>query len=427
MNVLVVGGGGREHALVWKIAQSSLVDKIYCAPGNAGMEGLAECVEIKADDLPALLGFAKDKDVRLTVVGPEDPLTAGIVDEFTAEGLAAFGPSRAAARLEGSKVYAKQLMHKHSMPTAPFRIFEDATDASTYIRSANRPLVVKADGLAKGKGVIVCSRRGEALEAVDRIMRKKEFGDAGGRVVVEDRLEGEEASILAFVDGKTIMPIESSQDHKPIGDGDTGPNTGGMGAYSPAPLITEELFRKIESKVLVRIVHAMKRENARYRGVIYAGLMIIRNEPMILEFNCRFGDPETQPVLLRLKSDLVSVLLATVEGRLQDVSLEWHPGSSVCVVMASGGYPGSYEKGKVIRGLDKVSGRENVVAFHAGTARSNGEIVTNGGRVLGVTARGGDLAEAKKAAYEAVEEIEFEGAYFRRDIGDKGLKRTSGP
>ncbi|NOZ21808.1 MAG: phosphoribosylamine--glycine ligase [Planctomycetes bacterium] len=423
MKVLVIGSGGREHALVWKIAQSKAVDKLYCAPGNPGMAEHAELVQIGSDDLSKLRNFAKENKVDLTLVGPEDPLAHGIVDEFRRSGLKVFGPTAKAAELEGSKVFCKQILHKHAVPTAAFRVFDRAGRAKEYIKSVGAPIVVKADGLAKGKGVIVCATEEEACDAVDLIMKKKEFGDAGDRVLVEQCLVGEEASVLAFTDGKTIMPMESAQDHKPIFDGDKGPNTGGMGAYSPAPVVTDKLSRIVEEKILVPTVHAMNREERPYLGVLYAGLMIDENGPQVLEFNVRFGDPETQPIVMRMKSDLVPVLMATAEGRLEEAELEWHPQAAVCVVMASGGYPGSYEKGKEITGLDEANAMEDVVVFHAGTARKDGKIVTNGGRVLGVTALGDGIAAAQARAYEAVKKIHFEGAQYRTDIGAKALNR----
>ncbi|MEW6355480.1 MAG: phosphoribosylamine--glycine ligase [Planctomycetota bacterium] len=423
MKVLVVGSGGREHALVWKIAQSKLVDKIYCAPGNPGMEEQAELVEIGSDEISKLRNFAKENKVELTVVGPEDPLANGIVDEFQRHGLKVFGPTAKAAELESSKVFCKQILHKHAVPTAAFRVFDGAGRAKEYIKSIGAPIVVKADGLAKGKGVIVCATEDEACDAVDLIIKKKEFGDAGKRVIVEQCLVGEEASVLAFTDGKAIMPMESAQDHKPIFDGDKGPNTGGMGAYSPAPVVTDKISRMVEEKILVPTVHAMNREERTYVGVLYAGIMIDKDGPKVLEFNCRFGDPETQPILMRMKSDLVPILLATAEGRLEEAELDWHPQAAVCVVMASGGYPGKYEKGKEITGLAEANAMENVVVFHAGTARKDKKIVTNGGRVLGVTALGDDIAAAQARAYEAVKNIHFDGAQYRTDIGAKALGR----
>ncbi|MDP6438245.1 MAG: phosphoribosylamine--glycine ligase [Candidatus Brocadiia bacterium] len=423
MKVLVVGGGGREHALVWKMAQSPLVTKLYAAPGNAGIEELAECVPIGAEDIAELRRFALEKVIDLTVVGPEAPLCAGIVDAFQARGLKVFGPTQKAARIEGSKVFAKQLMERHGIPTANFRAFESAERAKAYIEMVGAPIVVKADGLAAGKAVIVCATEEQALKAVNRIMIEGEFGASGEQVLVEDCLVGEEASCLAITDGETIAIMPSCQDHKPAFDGDEGPNTGGMGAYSPAPVITPVMHRAVERDVIVQAIHAMNREGRDYAGVLYAGIMVVDNAPYVLEFNCRFGDPETQPLLMRLKSDLVPILFAAAEGRLDEAVFEWHDGAALCVVMASGGYPGSYRKGLPIGGLDEVAGMEDVVVFHAGTRRSGGRVVTNGGRVLGVTARGATIREAQKMAYEAAGKIHFEGAHFRTDIGSKAIAR----
>jgi len=421
MKVLVVGGGGREHALVWKIAQSPLVSKIYCAPGNAGIARHAECVNIKAEDIGDLRTFALAKAIDLTVVGPEAPLCAGIVDSFEARGLKIFGPSRKGARIEGSKVFAKQLMARHGIPTAEFRQFDSAERAQAYIEMVGAPVVVKADGLAAGKAVRVCSTVEEALDAVKRMMIEGEFGASGEKVIVEQRLEGEEASVLAFTDGQTIALIPSCQDHKPVYDNDQGPNTGGMGAYSPAPVVTPEIESVIERDIIVQTVHAMNCEDRPYCGVLYAGLMISDEGPRVLEFNCRLGDPEMQPIAMRLKSDLVPILLATVERRLEEAEIEWHEDAAVCVVMASGGYPRKYEKGKLITGLDKVEQMEDVVVFHSGTQLEDGRILTDGGRVLGVTARGKTIAEAQARAYEAVGKIHFEGAHYRTDIARKAM------
>ncbi len=423
MRVLVVGGGGREHALVWKIAQSPLVDKIYCAPGNAGIARQAECVEIPAEDIAALRRFALQEAVDLTVVGPEAPLCAGIMDAFAARGLKLFGPSRKAARIEGSKVFAKTLMARHGVPTAAFRTFDSTDRAKAYVDIVGAPLVVKADGLAAGKAVIVCRTVEEAHKAVNRIMIEGEFGEAGGQVVVEECLEGEEASVLALTDGQTIAVVPSCQDHKPAYDGDEGPNTGGMGAYSPAPVVTAELLCLIERDIIVQTVHAMNREDRAYNGVLYAGIMISDDTPRVLEFNCRFGDPEMQPLVLRLKSDIVPLLLAVTEGRLDEAEIEWDNGAAICVVMASGGYPRKYEKDKPISGLEEVEQMEDVVVFHSGTRREGGRILTDGGRVLGVTARAPTIAEAQKRAYQAVEKIHFEDAHYRTDIGWRAVGR----
>jgi len=426
MKVLVVGGGGREHALVWKIAQSPLVQKVYCAPGNAGIAQHAECVPIAADDIGALRRFAREKSIDLTVVGPEAPLCAGIVDAFAARGLRIFGPTQRAARIEGSKVFAKTLMERHGIPTASFRTFDSADRALAYIDMVGAPVVVKADGLAGGKAAIVCRTVEEAHDAVKRIMIEGEFGEAGSRLVVEECLEGEEASVLALTDGQTIALVPSCQDHKAVYDGDRGPNTGGMGAYSPAPAVTPEVQSVVERDILVQAVHAMNREDRPYRGVLYAGLMICDDGPRVLEFNCRWGDPEMQPLALLLKSDIVPLLLATVEGTLDETQPEWDDGAALCVVMASAGYPGKYEKGKPISGLEQVERMQDVVVFHSGTRLEDGRVLTNGGRVLGVTARGETIAQAQQRAYEAVGMIHFEGAHYRKDIGWRALARLSG-
>jgi len=428
MKILVVGSGGREHALVWKIAQSPQVKKIFTAPGNPGTAQFGENVDIAAhtgrmaDDLAALVDFARQNQVDLTVVGPERPLIGGIVDAFEEAGLRVFGPNAAAARLEGSKAFCKQLLRHHAVPTAEHRTFSRADDARKYIRTREEPVVVKASGEALGKGVFVCQTQDEALQAVEQIMVERIFGDAGDEVVVEEKLVGEEASILALVDGRNIYAMESSQDHKPIFDGDKGPNTGGMGAYSPAPVVTSELMSHIERDILVPTVHAMNREGCPYRGLLYAGVMVTPGGPKALEYNVRFGDPETQPLMMRLKSDLVDAMEATIEGRLDEITLEWDSRTAVGVVMASGGYPGPYEKGKVISGLDEVAKIDEVVVFQAGTKEVDGRIVTAGGRVLCVTALGDTVRAAKARAYEAVERISFEGAQYRTDISDKALR-----
>jgi len=421
MKVLVVGGGGREHALVWKIAQSPKVSKVYCAPGNAGISEQATIVPTKANDLNSLLGFALKEKIDLTVVGPEEPLTKGIVDLFESKGLSIFGSSQKAAEIEGSKVFAKEMMKKYRIPTASYEIFEDHKEAMAYIRRNGAPIVVKADGLAAGKGVIVCKTIEEAIQSVDRIMVEKIFGDAGNRVIIEEYLIGEEASYIAFTDGKAILPMASSQDHKPIFDGDQGPNTGGMGAYSPAPVVTEEVHEKIIEKILRPIIYGMGEEGRPYKGVLYAGLMIHDGHPQLLEFNARFGDPETQPVLMRMKGDIVPILEACIKGTLDQYEIEWDSRASVCVVMASRGYPGDYERGKAIEGLEKVSRMKDVFVFHAGTALKDGQMITNGGRVLGVTGLGEDIPRAIERTYQAVKKISWEGAQYRTDIGRKAL------
>ena len=421
MNVLVVGGGGREHALVWKIVQSPKVSKVYCASGNAGISEQATLVPIQANDLNRLLEFALKEKIDLTVVGPEDPLTRGIVDLFESKGLLIFGANKKAAEIEGSKAFAKEMMKKYHIPTAFYEIFDNRNEAVKYIRKQGAPIVVKADGLAAGKGVIVCKTVEEAIHSVDQIMVEKIFGNAGNRVVVEEYLVGEEASYIAFTDGKTILPMASSQDHKPIFDGDQGPNTGGMGAYSPAPVVTDEVHEKILEKVLRPVIYGMGEEGRPYKGVLYAGLMIHEGHPKVLEFNARFGDPETQPVLMRMKGDIVPILEACMQGTLSRHKIEWDNRASVCVVMASKGYPGDYEKGKIIEGLREVSRMERVFVFHAGTILKDGQVMTNGGRVLGVTGLGEDIPRAVERAYQAVKKISWDGVYYRTDIGQKAL------
>ena len=421
MKVLVVGGGGREHVLVWKIAQSPRVTQVYCAPGNAGIWEQATIVPIKANDLNGLLEFALQEKIDLTVVGPEDPLTRGIVDLFESKGLFIFGASRKAAEIEGSKAFAKEMMRKYYIPTAFYEIFDKRDDAVTYIRKVGAPVVVKADGLAAGKGVIICKTVEEAIQSVDEIMVRKVFGEAGNRVVVEEYLVGEEASYIAFTDGKAILPLASSQDHKAIFDGDQGPNTGGMGAYSPAPVVTDEVHERIIEKVLRPIIYGMGEEGRPYKGVLYAGLMIHEGHPKVLEFNARFGDPETQPVLMRMKGDIVPILEACMKGTLSQHRIEWDNRSSVCVVMASKGYPGDYDKGKVITGLKEVSRMEGGFVFHAGTTLKDGQIMTSGGRVLGVTGLGEDIPRAIERAYQAVRKISWDGVHYRTDIGKKAL------
>jgi phosphoribosylamine--glycine ligase len=428
MKVLVVGSGGREHALVWKIAQSPLVDKLYCAPGNAGTAELAENVPLKAEDIQGLLKFALAKKIDLTVVGPEIPLCAGIVDLFEQHGRRIFGPRQAAARIEGSKVFSKEFMIKHNIPTAQAGIFGDLAKAKDYIAEVGAPIVVKADGLAAGKGVAVCQTKAEALEALDLIMGTKEFGSAGDKVIIEECLVGEEASIIAFTDGRSVIPLASSQDHKRVFDGDKGPNTGGMGAYSPAPIVTERLMEQIDLDVLRPFVAGMQQEGIKYQGVIYAGIMVTKKGPLVLEFNARFGDPETQPIMMRLKGDIVPIIQAIIDEKLDDRLIEWDEQAAVCVVLAAGGYPGKYEKGIPIKGLDRIDQLDNVMVFHAGTGlergTSNGEhrVLTNGGRVLGVTALGGSIKYAIDKAYQAVDLIKFKGMHYRKDIGKKALK-----
>ncbi len=421
MKVLVVGGGGREHTLVWKLKQSPKVSRIYCAPGNAGIACDAACVKIGAEDIDALLKFARQEGIDLTLVGPEAPLTLGIVDKFWAAGLKIFGPSRQAAELEGSKVLAKEIMAKYNIPTANYAVFHDPAKAVAYIRANGAPCVVKADGLAAGKGVIVAMNEQAAVEAVKLIMEDKAFGEAGNRLVVEEYLEGEEVSILAFTDGTAVIPMVSSQDHKRVFDHDEGPNTGGMGAYSPAPVYTRDLEPFVYEKILVPTIQGMKAEGRIYEGVLYAGLIITKDGPKVLEFNARFGDPETQAVLVRLETDLIDIIEAVIDRRLAGMEIKWHDEAAVCVVMASGGYPGSYEKGHPISGLAEAAAAGALV-FHAGTTDKEGRIVTNGGRVLGVTALGKTIPAAIGNVYKAVEKITWDGVHYRRDIGEKALR-----
>ena len=428
MNVLVVGSGGREHALVWKISQSNRVDRVFCAPGNAGTESEAENVDIAADDIPALVEFAKQNSIALVVVGPEQPLCDGLVDALDQAGIRAFGPAKNAAELEGSKAFCKNVLRRAAVPTADFNIFQNPEDAERFVSERyeetpeNVPLVVKADGLAAGKGVIVCSNRDEVFTAIDQIGRQMQFGKAGRQIVLEERLTGVEASVLAITDGKTIVTLPAAQDHKPAWDGDKGPNTGGMGAYCPTPLVDEKMFHWIEENVLLPTVHTMKRSRTPFHGLLYAGLMVTPQGPKVLEYNVRFGDPECQPLLFRLKSDLFELLMAAAEGNLADVpSLQWDERTAVCVVMASEGYPGAYEKGRVIRGLEEAAKVPDTKVFHAGTRRDAAGIVTAGGRVLGVTAMGNSVANARLQAYKAVKCIRWDGAWCRKDIGDKAL------
>ncbi len=421
MNVLLVGSGGREHAIAWRLGQSKKLGRLYIAPGNPGTAQCGTNVDIGSEDVEGLVEFAKSNDIALAVIGPEAPLAAGAVDAFEQAGIKAFGPGAGAAQLEADKAFAKQVMRANAIPTAESRTFDTFADAKAYIASRDEPVVIKAAGLAAGKGVFVCDDPADGILAAEKVMEDRIFGDAGNVLLVEDKLLGEEASILAFVDGRNIYVMESSQDRKPVGEGDTGPNTGGMGAYSPAPVVTEQLMNQIVKEVLVPTVDGMNRNGTPYRGVLYAGLMMTQAGPRVLEFNVRFGDPETQPILMRLKTDLLEVMLAVCDGRLGEITLEWDPRPAVCVVMASGGYPGDYEKGKPISGLDTAAAMDDVMVFHAGTAEKDGQVLTAGGRVLGVTALGATIAEAKTAAYRAVDVIDFEGAYCRRDIADKAI------
>ncbi|MBF0506365.1 MAG: phosphoribosylamine--glycine ligase [Nitrospirae bacterium] len=423
MKVLVIGGGGREHAIVWKLAQSRHVDKIYCAPGNAGIAETAECIDIGINNFDELVNLVRYEWIDLTIVGPEEPLSRGIVDAFEREGRKIVGPVKAAAQLESSKVFSKEFMRRHRIPTAEYKVFSSYLHAEDYVRMKAAPIVIKADGLAAGKGVIVAATTEEAVQALKRIMKDKEFGDAGNRVIVEECLQGEEASFMVFTDGSTIVPMVSSQDHKRVFDDDKGPNTGGMGAYSPAPVLTPELESVVMEKVLHPVINGLREEGIKYKGILYAGLMIKDGKPSVLEFNCRMGDPETQPVLARLDTDLMDISLAIADERLSDIKIEWKKDAAVCIVLASGGYPGAYEKGKVISGLEKANGLEGVFVFHAGTAFNDGDVVTSGGRVLGVTATGRDIKAAKEQAYKAAGQLHFEGVHYRKDIADRALNR----
>jgi phosphoribosylamine--glycine ligase len=422
MRILVIGGGGREHALVWKLAQSQRLMKLFCAPGNAGIAELAECAPLAVTDIDKLAAFASEKQIDLTIVGPEVPLCAGVVDAFQSKGLRIFGPTKRAAQLEGSKVFTKKLLLKYGVPTASAEIFSSAPAAHAYVKKCRAPVVVKADGLAAGKGVIVAQSTAEAENAIGEIMEQKMFGAAGAQVIVEECLRGEELSVMALVDGQSFRVLASAQDHKRVGDGDRGPNTGGMGAYSPTPLLNDELNGQI-ADIFRRTLAGLNAEGIDYRGVLYAGLMLTERGPQVLEFNCRFGDPESQVVLPRLEGDLVDAMEATIDGTLDRLSLKWKSDAAVCVVVAAGGYPGAYERGQPIAGLKEASRLDKVCVFHAGTRRdTTGKIVTDGGRVLGVTALGANIEQAAGRAYEAVERIRFDGAQFRRDIAARARK-----
>ena len=425
MRILLIGGGGREHALAWKLVQSPNVEKLYAAPGNPGMALLqkCECINLNVDDLEGVADYAEEKSIDLTVVGPEAPLVAGLADVFKRRGLPVFGPSKAAAQLEGSKAFSKELMAKYNIPTAFFKICEDIDTAKAYVEEKGAPIVVKADGLAAGKGVVVAMTKEEALEAIDEMMGDHKFGAAGARLVLEEYMEGEEASLLAFTDGKTVVPMIAAQDHKRVFDGDEGPNTGGMGTYAPAPVMTDILRLKATELILKPVVEAMAKEGTPYQGCLYAGLMIKGDSVKVVEFNCRFGDPETQVVLPLLDGDLAEIMLACATGTLDKAEVAWHDKAAVCVVMASGGYPESYEKGKEITGLAAAEEDKDVVVFHAGTKEAEGKIVTSGGRVLGVTAVDANIKAARDRAYAAVEKIAFEKNFYRKDIAWRALKR----
>jgi len=422
MRILIVGSGGREHALAWKISQSKLCDKLFCAPGNGGIAQIAECIDIKADDIEGLLRFAQREKIDLTVVGPEIALALGIADEFAKAGLKIFGPASSGARLEASKVFSKELMAKYKVPTARFEVFDSPQAAEKYIEQNGAPCVVKADGLAAGKGVVVAKTVDEAKAAVVAMMQDKVFGDAAKKIIIEECLVGQEASILVITDSKAVVALASAQDHKRVFDGDQGANTGGMGAYSPAPVVTDSIFQEVLDKIIYRTLDGLAKEGIDYRGVLYAGVMLTKDGPQALEFNVRFGDPETQAILPRLKSDLVEVMLATCAGKLSKAgTLDWDSRACVCVVCAAGGYPGAYAQGKEISGLDAADKLADVVVFHAGTKKSAGKVLTSGGRVLGVTGLGATIKEAISKAYQAVEKIKFEGMQYRKDIGRKAL------
>ena len=424
MRVLVVGGGGREHALAWKLSRSPQVEGVWCAPGNAGIADVATCVALAPDDLRGLVRLARDQAIDLTVVGPEMPLTLGVVDRFAQEGLRVFGPTAAAARLEGSKVFAKELLRQLRVPTAFFGAFDDADEAARFIDEVGAPVVVKADGLAAGKGVFICHTVPEAKAAVDQIMRQRLFGDAGERIVVEEFLQGEELSFMAITDGDVVLPLAESQDHKRVLDGDRGPNTGGMGAYSPVPLMTPELREHVMRDIMEPVVAGLDRQGTRYTGVLYAGLMVHQGQAKVLEFNVRFGDPEAQVLMMRLSSDLAALMDAAVEGTLADVAVEWDPRAAACVVLAAEGYPGAVERGRPIDGLEALRGWTNGMVFHAGTRRDDDRVVTDGGRVLGVTAMGDTIAGAVASAYQAVARIGWPGMHFRTDIGHRATGRA---
>ncbi len=416
MKILVVGGGGREHAIIWKLRQNSSIREIHCAPGNGGIGNIAKCVPINATDIEALTEYAKNENFDLVIVAPDDPLYMGLVDKLTEQGMRAFGPTKLAAEIEGSKVYAKELMKKYDIPTAGYEVFKDFNSAQAYVKGCSYPVVVKADGLALGKGVIICDTYEQADEALKTIMVDKKFGDAGSRVVIEEFIEGPEVSVLSFCDGKTILPMASAQDHKRAFDGDKGPNTGGMGTFSPSPKYTPEIQKQVEETIIYPTVKALQSEGRPFKGIIFFGLMLTADGPKVLEYNARFGDPEAQVVLPRLKNDLLEIIEACIDGTLSEIELKWDERSAVCVVMASGGYPGSYKKGTPISGLSNV--REAVV-FHAGTQKENDSYYTSGGRVLGVTALGKDIKNARKTAYSEIKHINFEGAQYRTDIGIK--------
>jgi phosphoribosylamine--glycine ligase len=424
MKVLVIGSGGREHALIWKISQSPRVTKIYCAPGSSAIGELAECVVINPEQIYKLADFAEKEQIDLTVVGPELPLTLGITDLFESRHLRIFGPNKAAAQLEGSKAFAKEILHANGIPTAAFGTFTDAATAKQYLAQQKSPYVIKADGLAAGKGVLISAGRQEAEAAIDEILVRKAFGQAGDKVVIEEFLDGEEASFMVLTDGEHVLPLASSQDHKRIFDNDEGPNTGGMGAYSPAPVVTPEVHARVLQEVLAPLLHGLKQKNIRYRGLVYVGLMITQDGPKVVEFNARFGDPECQPIMMRLKSDLIPLLEATIDGKLNEATAQWHDDPAVCVVLTANGYPGAYDKGKEIHGLDQLKNWSDGFVFHAGTAKEEDRWLTTGGRVLGVTARGKNIASAVENVYGAVGKLSWDGMHYRKDIAQRALKKV---
>ncbi len=425
MKVLVIGGGGREHALIWKINQNPKVSEVYCAPGNAGISKLAQCVNIDTDSIEKLIDFAKKEKIDLTVVGPELPLSQGIVNEFNKQGLRIFGPSKEAAEIESSKVFSKYLMKKYNIPTANYQVFQTSEKALDDIKKQTFPLVIKADGLAAGKGVFIVENLVQARNALDALMEEKKFGEAGRQVIIEEFLEGEEVSILAFCDGKTVVPMVSSQDHKKIFDNDLGPNTGGMGAYSPVPFYPDEFEKRVLEEILKPTVKGLQNEGKMYKGVLYAGLILTKEGPKVLEFNARFGDPETQVILPRLKTDLIDILNAVIENTLHKINIKWEDNAAVCVVVASGGYPGKYQKGKVLSGLKRLEKMKDIITFHAGTKLQDDKVITSGGRVLGITAWDETISKAKERAYKGVKEIYFEDMYYRKDIAVKAIKEKN--
>lgn len=422
MKILVIGSGGREHCIVWKLLQSKKIEKIYCAPGNAGIATQAECLNIPVEDISGLLQVARDKKIDLTIVGPELPLSMGVVNLFEKNNLPIFGPTQEAAEIESSKVFAKNIMNKYQIPTARYRAFKDYKLAQSYLQKQSFPLVIKADGLAAGKGVFIVQDLSQAEKAISYIMKENKFGHAGNKIVIEEYLTGEEVSMLVFTDGEHFIPMRPSQDHKKLYDGDSGPNTGGMGAYSPVPFFDDKAQRYALEKIFKPVIKGMKQEGRKFKGVLYAGLILTDEGPKVLEFNARFGDPETQVILPGLKTDLIEILCATREEKLSRIELEWQHQAAVCVILASGGYPGEYEKGKIINGIEKIENKQSTMVFHAGTEKKGNNVISSGGRVLGVTAWAETLSCAIDTVYEKIGQISFEKLYYRKDIGEKGLK-----